>query len=94
MRARRFLTAVVIAFIAPCFAFAQDGDKRPTWDQKKAIEKVKSVLAQEEKGDLAWDQIAWKTDPAEAAALAQKEQKPVFVFFFLKKSVGPVAAPC
>ena len=64
------------------------------WDQKKAVERIKQLITLEEKGELPWDKIAWKTDPAEAAALAQKEQKPIFVFFFLKKDVGPANAPC
>lgn len=67
--------------------------KRPEWDQKKAVEKVKGIIALEEK-ELAWDKIAWQTDPAKAAALAKEQQKPIFVFFFLKKDAGPVTAPC
>lgn len=96
MNARLFLTLTlaVIGFSFPGFAAAQEPAKRPEWDQKKAVEKVKQLIALEEKGDTPWDKIAWKTDPAEAAALAQKEQKPIFVFFFLKKDVGPANAPC
>ena len=93
MSARGCLTLAVIAFFLPSFASSQETAKRPEWDQKKAVEKVKQLIAQEETGQ-PWDKIAWKTDPAEAAALAQKEQKPIFVFFFLKKNVGPVGAPC
>lgn len=47
-----------------------------------------------EQSGQPWDKITWKTDVAEAVAIAQKEQKPIFVFFFLKKNVGPVDAPC
>lgn len=98
MHARTFLTLAMSAFLILGLAFAQEPTKEPTkrpdWDQKKAVEIVKGFVAQEEKGDLAWDKIAWKTDPGEAAALAQKEQKPIFVYFFLKKNVGPAAAPC
>ena len=36
----------------------------------------------------------WQTDPEKASALAQKDQKPIFVYFFLKRNVGPAAAPC
>ena len=77
--------------LLPAFALAQE--KRPDWDQKKATEIVKGIVALEEKGDLPWDKIAWQTDPAKAAALAQKEGKPIFVFFFLKKDAGPANAP-
>ena len=86
-----FLVAVAVC-MSPGFTAAQE--KRPDWDQKKAAEKVKGILALEGKGDLPWDKIAWETDPAKAAALAQKEGKPIFVFFFLKKDVGPANAPC
>ena len=94
MNAKLFLTLAMIAFLFPAHGSAQEPTKRAEWDQKKAVEKVKQLIALEEMGDLPWDNIAWKTDPAEAAALAQKEQKPIFVFFFLKKDVGPANAPC
>lgn len=94
MIVRVLLTLAVIAMLSFLAASAQEPAKRPEWDQKKAVEKVKKLLDGEEKGDLPWDKIAWKTDPAEVAALAQKEQKPIFVFFFLKKDVGPANAPC
>jgi len=91
MNARALLIVALIA-CAPALSSAQD--KRSDWDQKKALEKVKGLIALEEKGELPWDNIAWLTDPAKAAALAQKEQKPIFVFFFLKKDIGPANAPC
>ena len=94
MNARAFLILAVGAILFSGFGSAQEPGKRPEWDQKKAVEKVKRLIALEEKGELPWDKIAWKTDPAEAAALAQKEQKPIFVFFFLKKDIGPANAPC
>ena len=85
------LPALALLFVGE--AVAQKPAKRPEWDQKEAEARVKKVLALEGKG-LDWDKIAWQTDPAKAAALARKEKKPVFVFFFLKKNVGPAAAPC
>ena len=94
MNVRILPTLAMIAFLVQGVAIAQKPPKRPEWDQKKAVETVKSVLAMEVKGDTPWDKIAWKTDPAEAVAAAQKEQKPIFVFFFLKKNVGPANAPC
>ena len=82
--------------ISVFFASSADAQKamRPAWDQKQAVEKVKGILAIEERGDQPWNKIAWKTDAAEVAALAGKEQKPIFVFFYLKKAVGPANAPC
>ena len=64
------------------------------WDQSKAVEIVKGVIACEEKGDHPWDRIPWHTEPGDAVAIAQKEQKPLFLFFFLKKNTGPAQAPC
>ncbi len=93
MNARGVLTLPAFAILFLGNASAQEVPKRPEWDQKKAVEKVKQLIALEEKGQ-AWDKIAWQTDPAKAAALAKKEQKPIFVFFFLKKNVGPATAPC
>ena len=92
MNARCLLIAALAACISPSLASAQE--KRPDWDQKKAAEIVKGIIAMEKKGELPWDKIAWQTDPAKAAAQAQKEAKPIFVFFFLKKDVGPTNAPC
>jgi hypothetical protein len=94
MNMRVFITLAVITFFLPGSSSAQEPAKRAEWDQKKAVERIKQLITLEEKGELPWDKIAWKTDPAEAAALAQKEQKPIFVFFFLKKDVGPANAPC
>ena len=89
---RALLIVGMMACLAPGLAVAQE--TRTDWDQKKAAEKVKGIVALEEKGELPWDKIAWHTDPAKAVALAQKEQKPIFLFFFLKKDVGPTDAPC
>ena len=94
MCARILSKVAALAVLCPAFALGEEPAKRPDWDQKKAVKMVKGVVAQEEKGDFAWDKIAWKTDPAKAAALAQKEQGPIFVYFFVKKNVGPAAAPC
>ena len=94
MHARILMAAVASAVLGPALVLGDDPVKRPDWDQKKAVEKLKDVLALEEKGQLPWDEIAWLTDPAAAAARAKTEQKPIFVYFFLKKNVGPAAAPC
>lgn len=94
MKARTTMAATLLAGLCAVTASGQQPAKRPEWDQKKAVQKVKDVIALEEKGDFPWDKIAWQTDPEKASALAQKEQKPIFVYFFLKRNVGPAAAPC
>lgn len=94
MNARILAAAVAAAGLCPALALGAEPARRPDWDQKRAVEKVKEVIALEKKGELPWDKIAWQTDPAAAAALARKEQKPIFVYFYLKKNVGPAAAPC
>ena len=83
MNARLFLAVIGTVVLSPLGAYAQETPKRADWDQKKAVEMVKKIIATEEAG-TPWDKIAWKTDVAEAIALAQKEQKPIFLFFFLK----------
>ena len=70
------------------------GEERPEWDQEKAIKTVKAVIALEERGELPWDDINWETDAEKVAKQAEKEQKPIFVFLYLKKDVGPADAPC
>jgi hypothetical protein len=94
LRVRKLFTLAAAATLGAACAVGEEPAKRPDWDQKKAVEKVQAVLAVEEKGDLPWDQIAWETDPKTAAGRAEKERKPVFVYFYLKKSVGPASAPC
>jgi hypothetical protein len=91
---RRWCWAVAICGIAGQFSIAEEPAKRPDWDQKKAVQKVKEVLAVEEKGELPWDKIAWLDDAKAAVEKAKKEEKPLFVYFFLKKNVGPMNAPC
>ena len=93
MNFRLFFTLIVLAMLSAVRILAQDTPKRPDWDQKQAVAIVKNIIALEEAG-TPWDKIAWKTDPAEAVALARKEQKPIFVYFYLKKNVGPANAPC
>jgi hypothetical protein len=94
MNTRIPIAVVLLAGLGAVMASGEEPAKRPEWDQKKAVQKVKDLIALEEKGEFPWDKIAWQTDPAKASALAQKEQKPIFVYFFLKRNVGPAAAPC
>ena len=80
----------MLAFAMPAFAKTE----RSVWNQQKAIGLVNSVIAQEKSGEFSWNKIKWICDPEEASSLASKEGKPIFVFFFLKKDIGPKEAPC
>ena len=93
LKAKRLLAIAAIVVALPLLAVAQDQVKRPEWDQQKAEERVQKILALEKTGQ-PWDKIAWLTDTNQAVTRAHQENKPVFVYFFLKKNVGPAAAPC
>ena len=67
---------------------------RAEWDQAKAVEKVKGIIAIEDTHTKPWDKIAWMTDAKEAAARAQKENKPIFLYFSVNNGNGPADAPC
>ena len=67
---------------------------RPVWNQEKAEAILNGIIAEEDKGNFAWDKIAWETDVQKAVARARKEQKPIFSYLFLKRDVGPKNAPC
>lgn len=69
-----------------------DPPQRSEWDQAKAEDLVNSVLRIEATGE-PWDRIPWIEDPDKAAKRAIKENKPILVYFYLKKNVGPAAAP-
>lgn len=92
MKQRLFLMGISVCLI-PTLLQAQESKERK-WDQKKAVSIIKNLIEQENNGDFAWDNIDWMKDPEKAVARAKKEQKPIFVFLFLKKKVGPAAAPC
>ena len=95
MKLRRILAFLLTTiwiiglFLPPAIA----GETR-IWNQKKAVDIVNSCIAQEQAGDFAWDEINWIADPQEAVRVSQKMNKPIFLFFFLKKDVGPKEAPC
>ena len=71
-------------------AWAQDSER--VWDQEKAKEMVEDVMATEKKG-LMWDKVRWSTDVDATVDRARKSNKPIFVFWYLKKG-GPAEAPC
>ncbi len=93
MNTRAFLILATFTVLFPHAAFSQQLTKRPEWDQEKAVAKVQAVLNLEKQGQ-PWDRVPWMTDVDQAIARASKESKPIFVYFFLKKNVGPAAAPC
>ena len=90
------VASVVFVVAAVGFAWhASAADPvRPKWDQEEAVRRVKAITAKEAAGEFDWDKVAWMTDPAKAVELARKEQKPIFLYFFLKGDIGPAAAPC
>lgn len=92
MNTKTFLALAGFLVLCPRVAFSGERPGRPHWDQKKAVEMVKKTTEREEKG-RPWNDIAWLTDVDAAVARAQKENKPIFVYFFVKKG-GPAAAPC
>lgn len=71
---------------------ASKGDDR-SWNQEAARRKVEEALRIEAVG-RPWDDIAWEIDPSRAADRARREDKPLLVYFYLAKPVGPPAAPC
>ena len=85
------LTGMVLCGLR--LAYTEEEEKRPAWDQKRALELVHTATELEKKKDLPWDHIPWLSDADEAVAKARKEQKPLFVYFYLQKG-GPAAAPC
>jgi hypothetical protein len=86
---------LVAAFglLFPSLSLAQEAAKRPEWDQKKAVEQVKKVIDLEKTQGQPWDKVAWMTDVEAAVARAKKEDKPIFLYFYVKKG-GPSEAPC
>jgi len=92
MTIRTLLAFTAFTALFPCTVFSQDTATRPDWDQEKAVALVQKVIAVEETGQ-PWKKIAWMTDVDAAIARAQKENKPIFLYFSVVKG-GPAAAPC
>ena len=82
-----------IAVLCPHLASSAEPQTRPEWDQQKATAMVQKIIATEEKQGQPWDKIAWMTNVSAAVARAQKEAKPIFLYFSVIKG-GPAAAPC
>jgi hypothetical protein len=67
---------------------------RAQWNQAEAVRRVQDVIAHEQACDFAWDKIPWRTDPTLALSEAKKQNKPIFIYFFLHGKTGPATAPC
>lgn len=93
MSVRASLIAWLVVFLLVRAARGEESAPRPVWNQDKAVEIVQKCVDLEAHGQ-PWDKIAWMEDVPAAVARAKKEDKPLFVYFFLKKNVGPAAAPC
>lgn len=78
---------LLVFFLSPGLA------QERVWDQEAARQKVQATLDLEKTGQ-PWNDIDWMTSIEEAESMARKEDKPVFVFVFLRKPVGPKEAPC
>ena len=90
----KMFTALLIGGIV-CLTLAATkltGSDRPEWDQEKAKEAVRKVIAIENEGQ-AWDKVDWRTDVEAAVEEAKREQKPIFVYWYVDKG-GPADAPC
>ena len=85
-------TITILTLFVPSLASAQQAKKSRKWDQKVAVAKVKSLLKMETEG-TPWNNIPWVRDPNKAVELAKQQNKPIFVYFYLKKNLGPVADP-
>ena len=80
--------------LAFCLSAVASAEDRPAWDQGRAVAKVQQVLDVEAAG-RAWNDIAWVTDAATAACRAKAENRPILVWFYLRKeATGPRDAPC
>jgi hypothetical protein len=65
--------------------FAEEKPKKPRWDQDRAEERVKTVLALEASKTTPWDNIPWLTDVKAATEQASKQNKPIFVYWYVHK---------
>lgn len=83
---------IAVTMIAAMLLSASAEAQSRRWDQDKAREKLKRVLAVEAQGQ-PWNKIAWLTDPAKAVEQARKTDRPLLVYFYLRKNVGPAADP-
>lgn len=94
MKVKHLFACFGLVFACVCSAQADDNARlKRVWDQEEAVARVQCVLDTEAAGQ-PWNDIAWETNVAKAVERSNKENKPLFVYIFLKKKVGPVAAPC
>nr|CAA9212254.1 hypothetical protein AVDCRST_MAG63-14 [uncultured Armatimonadetes bacterium] len=93
MRIRKRWMVAGLMLSLPYLAYSRAQAERPEWDQGKAVEAVKKVTALEAARRQPWDKIAWLTDVDAAVARARKENRPIFLYFYVEKG-GPAAAMC
>jgi len=91
MRHLTLLAVFTLCSIADVRLLAQDKPTR-RWDQAKGEQLVEKTLAVEKQG-TDWDRIPWSTDVDAVVAQAQQEDKPIFVYWYVKAG-GPATAPC
>ena len=83
---KSYLVLLLLALC--CTAQAQT-----TWDQEAARQKVQAVLDLEQQG-RPWNDIPWLTSIKAAEYAAKQKNKPIFLFLYIKKPVGPKDAQC
>lgn len=90
---RRFIMfgALLLSMLTAARLVAQEKSPRK-WDQAKGKKLVEKTLAVEKQGS-SWDKIKWSTNVNEVVAKAKKEDKPIFVYWYVKAG-GPAKAPC
>jgi hypothetical protein len=81
------LTAMILASAITPLALDR------VWDQTEARRRVQRVLEIEKSG-RPWDRTRWRKSATEAEAESRATGKPLFLYFYLRKNVGPAAAPC
>lgn len=94
MKAAQRKTACLLPLGLCLAGISLTADERAPWDQEKAEQTVNEVLILEKAGKKPWDEINWETDPTAAVERSRRENKPLFLFLFMKKDVGPPDAPC
>lgn len=94
MKPKRILFVLAFSLVGLSIATAREFPEktRPEWDQTKARKMVQDVIDAEAEG-IAWDEIRWMTDVESAIKKSKKEQRPIFVYWYVKKG-GPKTAPC
>jgi hypothetical protein len=89
-----FTSSLILILTGCCIESAYADGAVSRWNQEEAVCKVNSVLTQEATQNFAWNKIKWITDCSVAEERARVEQKPIFLYFFLKGKGGPAEEHC